>query len=175
MRLDEFRQLVNGTTKRVQRDSSAKAILSRSLGRTLDQAPRAIPLIAAWLPATPTPETDDALLFSAAVAARYPSLHKSGARFGTALVHSGDRDLAARRLTAATRADSVTLLSRHLPDLVRIVATANEQTDLAVLGWQAATWTTGRDETARQWLRDFYRSATSPPTPPNDPQPRSES
>ncbi len=156
--LDDFHSMVEMLAARARRERAARAALERALRRKLDESPQTVSLVAAWLPKQPDPDTDDGVLLAAALAAKYPDLHRRRVGLGTALatarVSGGDR-----RLAAAVRSDQTLLCTRHLPDLAEMVARAGGQLDVGLLGWQAATWTFRGDETGRRWLRDYYRAA----------------
>jgi CRISPR type I-E-associated protein CasB/Cse2 len=162
--VDELRVMVEVLAARSRRDTATRAALQRALHRPLQEAPRAVPLIAAWLPTQPDPDTDDAVLLAAALAASHPDLHKRGSGLGAALARSGGHN-SDRRLAVACRSDQTLLCTRHLPDLAHAVARSGQHLDLGLLGWQAATWARLGDETARHWLRDYYRTAAQSTDP----------
>lgn len=139
------------------RDNGSRAVLKRALGRPLETSPAALPLVAAALPASPDPTVDDAVLMTAAAVATWPDMHEQRIGLGAALAATGD-PTAAQRLAAAARASSDLLCQRHLPDLLRIIDKGGGRTDLALLGLQAAGWPARQDDTARQWLRGYYRA-----------------
>lgn len=156
-KLADFNALVARTTG--LRDQGARAALKRGLGRPLSEVPAAVPLLAQQLPERPQPAIDDALLLTAAACVTWPDLHRQRVGLGQALANA-DTGNADRRLLAATRASSDLLCQRHLPDLLRIIHKAGGHADLALLGWQAASWPEHQEETVRRWLRDYYRTAT---------------
>lgn len=169
--VDQLAAMVKHIHARVLADRGASATLRRSIGRRLNDVPAALPVIALWLPTDPDPHADTAVLMTAALAARHGEVDAGGSRIslGTALggVTDGPANLD-RRLLAACRAPADSLARRHLPDLVKIVASAGRHLDLAYLGAQTAAWGHTRQQTQRQWLRDFYRTQTPTPTASED-------
>ena len=61
-----------------------------------------------------------------------------------------------RRLHLLVR-QGVPGMQRHLPGVIRLLASAEMAPDWGVLLRDLVWWRTGRDRVARRWLQDYYR------------------
>lgn len=204
--LEQADQYVAWIIKRSDNDKGVNSALRRGLRRTPDQATTMHRYVAGWteslgedewahytvaaliasrprktrdLASTDTnaDKKDDAARThvaknDSASALRRPNLGASLARLGG----SSDRvDTVERRLHLLVR-QGVPGMQRHLPGVIRLLASAQVVPDWGLLLWDLSRWRRDRDRIARNWLQDYYRvrfredaAAGKSAEPTNDP------
>ena len=178
--LAEADRYVEWITKRCDTDKGVSSALRRGLRRTPDQAITMHRYVAGWteslgddewahytvaaLIASRPPKTRSAATADTnseaqpdevqqASKPRRPNLGATLARLGG----NSDRvDTVERRLHLLVR-QGVPGLQRHLPGVIRLLASAQIAPDWGVLLWDLSCWRSDRNRIARRWLQDYYR------------------
>ncbi|MDN3355837.1 type I-E CRISPR-associated protein Cse2/CasB [Actinomadura sp. DC4] len=174
------------------RDKGAGSALRRGLRRTPDQAVTMHRYVARWTESL-GPDEWAHYTVAALIAAQPRKMRKSPAVDGEDEIPAGDTgesaepwrpnlgatlaglggssdrvDTVERRLHLLVR-QGVPGMQRHLPGVIRLLASAQIAPDWGVLLWDLSRWHTDRNRVARRWLKDYYRDrfreepATEPP------------